>query len=437
MDKNKKWYWIGGGVAFLAVIGFAFVLFRSATTSPSSGSSSVKADLAVWGTFEDSENMGPFIAAFKQKNPNVTITYTQKNIETYETDLLNALAAGNGPDIFAIHNDWLPEYRDKLAEAPKSVMSTKAFKDVFVDVVTDDFVADDKVFAAPLSVDTLALYYNKNILGSAAIATPAKTWGDLKFDAKRITGQNPGSFISRSGVALGTSTNINRSQDILYLLMLQAGSVPYSDDQTQPTFDQAVMDESGNTTFPASNALEFYTSFADPNSDHYSWNNRSNYSLDAFVNGQLGYMYGYSYFMDTIKQKAPNLNYDIAPVPQMVVGKDLVNYANYWGFAVSKQSKNINVAWSFINSMITKPSLTQYYVRHPLPAARKDMISDQIETNMGVFASSNLTARSFYKKDATKVDSIFNSMIDDVNLRGKQPEEAITSASQKVSALQQ
>jgi multiple sugar transport system substrate-binding protein len=433
MSKTKL-YWIGGVVALLLVVGFAFVLFKGAF-SGSGSNTGAPAKLTIWGTFEDTENMTPFISAYTEKNPNVQITYTQKNIEDYETDLLNALASGTGPDIFAIHNDWLPEYKDKLVPAPKEIFTAKSFKSAFVDVVGNDFVSDDQVYAAALSVDSLALYYNKSILGSAGIAVPARTWDDLKQDVKLITDKNGGTFIRKSGVALGLAANINRAVDILYLMMLQKKAVPYTDDLTQPTFDQAVTDQSGNTTFPASDALSFYTSFANANSDVYTWNSRSNYSLDAFVNGELGYMYGYSYLRDTIKKKAPNLNYDIAPIPQPEAGEDLVNYANYWGFAVSKQSKSPGPAWKFIASMTTKQNLAEYYARHPLPAVRKDMISDQVDTDMGVFATANLTAKSFYKKDASKVDAIFVSLIEDISLRGRSLEQALANANQKVAAL--
>ncbi|GAC1412910.1 MAG: hypothetical protein NVSMB66_3450 [Candidatus Doudnabacteria bacterium] len=428
-----KWYWVGGGIALLAVVMFAITLFRGPSTGGRNSGKPFK--LVVWGTFEDSESMAPFISAFKAKNPGAEVEYSQKNISSYESDLINALASGTGPDVFAIHNDWLPKYADKLAESPKEYFTPKSYKDSFVDVVSDDFVSKGKIYAAPLSVDSLALYYNKDVLGSAGIATPAKDWEGLKADVKKITDKSGGNYIKRSGVALGTSANINRAVDILYLFMLQNKTVPYTVDKTQPTFDQAVTDNSGNTAFPAASALQFYTSFSNPSSELYTWNDHSNYSLDAFVNGDLGYMFGYSYLRDTIKQKAPNLNYDTAPVPQPKLGQNLVNLASYWGFAVSKQSKSQGGAWAFIASMTTKQSLKDHYAKYPVPSSRKDLISDQIDTDLGVFASSNLTAKSFYKKDSAKVDSAFSDAIDDVTLRGKQADEALSTASQKVSAI--
>ncbi len=426
-------YWIGGVVATFLVVGFAYVLFKG--PSMGGGGGSLSGTLTVWGTYEDSENMLPFIADFQEQYKNVDIAYTQKTPEDYEADLLNALASGTGPDIFSINNDWLPKYLDKMQEAPQDIFTARKYEDVFMDVASEDFVVDGKVYAAPLSVNTLALYYNKDILGSASIGRPARTWDQLRADVKLVTDRGSGSFINRSGVALGTSANVNYATDILYLLMLQNKTIPYTEDKTQPTFDQAISDDSGNTIFPAADALNLYTSFANPNSDVYTWNARSNYSVDAFGNNQLAYMLGYSYLIETVKQKSPNLNYEIAPVPQPKLGQNLVNFAKYWGFGVSKQTKSPKTAWKFIEFMTTKESLKEYYTRHPLPTSRKDMVSDQIDTDMGIFASQNLTAKSFFKNDAAKVDAIFRALIDDVTTRGREVEDALSTASQKVSEI--
>lgn len=415
---------------------FALVLLVSAGCGSGGGAGNSATTLKVWSTFETSDNMAPFIAAYQQKYPNVHIEYTEKNVDTYESDLLNALAAGNGPDIFAIHNDWLPKYSDKIVEATASSFNIRDYKSTFVDVAYNDFVKDGKIYAAPLSIDSLSLYYNKDILGSVGIAVPPRTWDDLSKDVQKITVAGSNGFFQRSGLAAGTTTNVNRATDIVYLEMLQSGARPYTSDFSQATLDQAVQDKNGNSTYPAASALSFYTSFANPNTDNYTWNTKSNYSVDAFSNGEVAFMYGYAYSRDDILRKSPNLNFDVAPVPQTQLNQNLVNFANYWGFAVSKQSKNSNYAWDFIKTMTTKDALKSYYQRHKVPSSRRDLISEQTnDPEIGVFASANLTAKSFYKKDQAKADQIINNMIDNVVLRGKKVEEAVSSANQQINAL--
>jgi ABC-type glycerol-3-phosphate transport system substrate-binding protein len=391
--------------------------------------------LKFWKTFEDSSNMQPLITEYLKTHKNVRIEYTKKNIENYEQDLLNALAAGQGPDIFSIHNDWLPRYIDKVSASPEKTFPIRDYKDAFVDVVAQDFVKDNKVYGVALSVDSLALYYNKDLIGSAGIATPPKTWSKLSEDVGRITQTDKTGYFSRSGVAMGLEGNVNRSVDILYLLMLQAGAQPWTADRLSPQFARAI-ERDGNQIQAGTEALDFYTSFANSDSPNYTWNSRSDYSLDAFANGRAAYLYSYAYNRDLIKEKAPNLNFDVASIPQYSLSAPAVNFANYWGEVVSSQSKNQTVAWDFLKFITSRDSLDKYYVKHKQPSSRRDLIELQVQDpEIGVFANANLTAKSFYKPNQEKMDAIFAEVINNVQLKGLSSSEALSQAESQAQAL--
>jgi len=391
--------------------------------------------LTIWKPFEDSQNMQPLLDAFRKKYPNVQVNYVKKNLDTYEADLLDALAAGTGPDIFSIHNDWLPKYLDKITPAPDKVFTLKAYKDTFVDVTAQDFTKDSKVYGTALSVDSLGLYYNKDLVGSSGIATPPKTWDELASQVQRIKKSDGKGYFTRSGVAMGTNTNVNRAVDIMYLLMLQQRAVPYNQDGTQPQFAQDIQ-KNGNRYNPGTAALDYYTSFANPTSLNYNWNMNSDYSIDAFANGRAAYLYSYSYTRQTLLQKNPNLNFDVAPVPQPNLDDPSVNFANYWGEVVSKQSKNSALAWQFLQIITSKDSLDKYYAQNKQPSSRKDLIELQInDPEIGVFANANLTAKSFYKPDQVKIDDIFGKMVDNVILNGLKTQDALSQAAQQASII--
>ena len=392
--------------------------------------------LTMWKTFEDSEHMRPLLEAYQVKHPNVQIVYSKKNVVTYEKDLLNALASGQGPDIFSIHNSWLPQYLDKLEPAPDKLLTQKYVQDAFVDVVKNDFIANGKVYALPLSVDSLALYYNKDLLGSASIAVPARSWKELAEQTRKITRQDSKGYFSRSGVALGLAKNVNRAVDIYYLFLLQLGFNTQSEDINYfPQLSQSFQ-KGDKSVEPAKDALDFYTSFADPTSQNYNWNARSDYSIDSFVNGRTAYLFGYSYTADTIKLKSPNLRYDVAPVPQLDLGEPTVNFANYWGEGVSKQSKNAKVAWDFVKFLTSKESLDMYYASHKVPASRKDLIELQTQDlDIGTFASANLNAKSFKRPEQEKYDSIIGQMMDSVILKGVDFTDALYAAESAISTL--
>lgn len=412
------------------------VAFLSAGCGGGSGSAPQKqVILNFWDPFETTENLQPLIADYQQKHPNVQIVFTKKDINTYSSDLLDALASGNGPDIFSINNAWLPQYIDKITPATSTTLSFAAYKKTFVDAAVNDFTLKQQVYGIPLYVDSLGLYYNKDILGSAGIATPPKTWDELSKDVQIIKRADKTGYFTLSGLAAGTNANVNRAADILYLLMLQKGTVPYSQDGTQPEFNQTVQ-VNGNNDNPGLDGLNFYTSFADPRSPNYNWNSRSDYSIDAFTNGRAAFLYSYSYTEATIRAKNPNLNFDVAPVPQPNLTDPSVNFANYWGEVVSKQSKNSLYAWDFLNFITSKAELDKYYAKDKEPSSRLDLIQLQIQDpDIGVFANANLTAKSFYRPDQEGMDNIFGKMIDNVILNGVSSQDALNQGAQEAAAL--
>lgn len=394
-----------------------------------------RVELVWWKPFDDPRIVQPLIEEFNRANPNVRISYVQKNIETYEDELVDALAAGRGPDIFSIHNDWLGKHQDKLVPAPATIISLREFRDSFVQAASSDLVADDKVYALPLAVDVLALYYNKDLLASAGIPRPPASWEELVNLIPRLTVQdNLGNFV-KSAVALGTADNINRAPDILGLLMLQNGTPFYSPGKELATFDQVV--RSGEaTSSPGARALEFYTQFASPAKTTYTWNNRSNNSIEAFSSGRVAMILSYSYLKPTLAEKAPFLNYAVAGVPQIDPAGTKVNYANYWAEGVAKQSQHQEAAWQFLKFITKKEVLGRYYEVQKQPSSRIDILETQLaDPDIGVFAENALSARSFYKPSSDAVEQIFVQMINDVILRNIAPQEAVSAGAQKVNLL--
>lgn len=416
---------------FLAFVGLALL-----SAACGGGNQAPKqVTLTVWGVFDDTQSIQPLLDAYRKFRPNVQVVYTKKDINTYQSDLLNALAAGTGPDVFSIHNDWLPAFIDKITPAPAKQWTFVDYKNSFVDAAINDFTKDQQIYGAALSVDSLALYYNKDLLGNAGIAQPAKTWDQLSVQTQLIKKQDNKGYFTRSGVSIGTNSNVNRAVDILSLFMLQQGAMAYSPDGTRPTFADPVQ-KNGQTTTPGLQALRFYTSFANPQSPNYNWNLRSDYSIDAFANGRTAYLFGYSYLRGTILGKAPNLNFDVAPVPQPNLDNPAVNFANYWGYVVGKQSKNPDYAWDFLKNITSKDNLDKYYAQTKVPASRLDLIELQAaDPEIGVFSNANLTAKSFYKPDQQKTDDIFGQMIDNVILHGFREEDALNQAQAQVATL--
>ena len=200
----------------------------------------------------------------------------------------------------------------------------------------------------------------------------------VKYDA---TGN-----IIQAGAALGTGTNIERSPDILSALMMQNGVVMSAPDGT-PTFGQIPAALSGQRNVPpAFDAISFYTDFANPGKDVYTWNDQQPDSLQAFIEGKVAFFFGYSYDLPVIKAQAPKLNLGIAALPQ-IAGNPEENFANYWAWAVSKKTANSDIAWDLVNFMHQPDESQKYLTAAERPAALKSQLAGQLDDeNIGVFA---------------------------------------------------
>jgi len=403
--------------------------------------------LKAWAVFEDEEAMQNLMDAYRRVHSNVSFELRLLRYDEYEDELWRAFAVGEGPDIFTIHNTWIGEYKDLIKPLPTTLsipysetqgtikketvtvlrtektLTKQDLKNNFVDVVYDDVLrsyqpnpdkeATDTIFALPLALDTLVLYSNTDLLNAANIAEPPTTWKEFQDQVKTITRINEKGEITASAAALGTGSNIERASDILSILMMQTGTT-MERDNNEAIF--AASKDANQST--GVDALRFYTDFANPVKEVYTWNSDMPDSFEAFVNEKTAFFFGYAYDQPLIKAQAPKLNYRLSALPQIsdstgTINK-VVNFANYWVWTVAKSSKESKWGWDFIQFAAKKDNVKTYLSASGKPTALRSLINDQATNpDLNVFASQLLTAESWYHgKDAGVVESAFSNLLD-------------------------
>ncbi len=399
--------------------------------------------LTYWRVFDDSDAFDEIIAKYKTLHPSITINYKKLRLEEYESELVNALAEDRGPDVFSIHNTWIKKYQSKLAPMPETItmtypvttgtikketvyqsqtqksISIREIKDNFVDAVGRDVIlSDGKVYGLPLSVDTLAMYYNKDLFNNAGISKVPAYWNrEFLQDVNKLTKQGDKNSLTQSGAALGGSSNINRYSDILAALMMQSGAT-MMDDSGKVLFNTSAAYGSSSYS-PATDALRFYVDFADPTKESYSWNGSLPNSLDMFISGNLAIMFAYSYDLPTIKAQAPKLNFSIASFPQIEGNPPTnINFANYWVEVVSKKSPNADIAWDFVQFITREEQAKTYLEKTKRPTALRSLVETQKnDDEVGVFANQVLTAKSWYQgKNVKAAEDAIAEMINNALL---------------------
>lgn len=403
--------------------------------------------LNYWRVYDDSDSFTEIIAAYKALHPNITVNYRKLRPEEFQTELLNALAEDRGPDMFSIQNTWLTAYQSKIAPLPaalkvafistegtyqkKTVVNIKTVVTPTVKQIQDQYVAtvganvirsdidaqtqkpNKAIFGLPFSVDTIALFYNKDLLDAAGIPEPPKTWEDFQKDVKLLTRLSSDNKILQAGAALGLGKNVTRTVDILSLLMMQNGAT-MANEAGFPSFQQMPVGANLPAT-PGAQALQFYTDFADPTKEVYTWNAEMPESLDAFSRGQAAFFFGYAYHLPYIRARAPKLNFNVVSAPQINVGSP-VNFASFWVETVSKKTKHLNEAWDFILFASKTENVVKYLNKVKKPPALRSLVTNQAEDpDLQPFASQLLTAKSWYRgRDTALAEQYFQGMIDEV-----------------------
>ncbi len=420
--------------------------------------------LNYWRVWDGPDDFAELITEYNKLHSFITINYRKLTYSEYEEALLDALAEDRGPDIFSIQNTWVRKYQTKISPLPDSIsmvypvvkgslkkevipelrtsksITVTEVKNSFVDTVYNDVVLTDqsdnksKIYGLPLSIDTLAMYYNKDLLNNAGIAQLPAYWNkDFQQAVRKLTKQDLKGDLIQSGVALGGSANIERSVDILAALMMQNGAVMMEGNSVKFNVIPPIFQERGYN--PGMEAARFYSDFANPAKEVYAWNNQLDNSLRNFIDGKLAIFFGYSYHLPVIQAQAPKLNFALAKFPQIEGNPTEANVANYWLETVSAKSKYKNEAWDFIQFMTTKPEqVKKYLARTKYPTALRSLVNEQLnDEELNVFASQLLIAKSWYwGKDFVAAEKAINEMIDAIVANPEQLETAVNVAASRV-----
>jgi len=331
--------WLLGVIILLLAVGGAFWWF----SQRSSGEEEKTVELTYWGLWEPPAVMEGVIAEFEKTHPGVKINYEQQSITDYRLRLQNALASGRGPDIFRFHNTWLPMFKGDLAPLPQSVVTQIDLETDFYPGGLEAVKAGNSFYGIPLMVDTLALFYNKDILAAANVGVP-KTWDEFRQTAYQLTQRDEAKRIMVAGAALGAASNVDHWSDILGLMMLQ------NEVNLAGPYDEI-----------ARQAFDFFMVFS---REDKVWDETLPASTIAFAGNKLAFYFGPSWRIISLRELNPNLNFGVAPVPQLpqIPGQEKpVSWASFWVEGVSAKSQQQNLAFEFLTYLAQNETLERIF----------------------------------------------------------------------------
>lgn len=416
-------------VVFIVAAVLGLLVFSGAI--PIGGNSAgSQGSVVLWGTIPN-KDISPILKEFNEANPTFVVKYVEKSADTLDQDLLEALAAGTGPDIFFLPDNLALHYADKIFTIPYASYPLSTFKNVFAGA-GEVFLVAKGILAFPMSIDPLMMYYNRSMLDADGIIYPPTSWDEMTNISSTLTKKDDSNKIIKSTVALGHFGNITHAKDILATLFMQAGNPIFSTDQGK--FVSVLDKPVGNYNLPS--VLKFYTDFADPNNSAYSWNRSFPSSDDAFSREDLAFYLGYASELKSLVNKNPNQNFFVAGMPQIKNSNSKVTGARVTGVAISSSSKNFNTAFTAASLMATGDFASKFAAALSVAPARRDLLAVKpADAYSPIFYNSALYSKSWLDPSPKDTDNIFSVMVNSVLSNNLSVAEAVRDASSKMSLL--
>lgn len=371
------------------------------------------------------EAMDRLIEMFEAENPDITVKQVTFPYADYQTRVIAANLAGNGPDVLQLFYGWTDTFVDAGALQP---LSQEAFPHEMIEEeffpIVGAMVRDGEYYGLPTAVRSLALFYNKDLFAAAGIDNPPDTLDELVADAIALTQRDAGGNITTEGITIDMA-----GQDHQWwreALVRQFGGAPYSDDNRTVTYDS----EAGVA------ATRWYTDLV---TEH-------QVGTSGFMDeGQAAFRAGRAAMTidGTFRLGAfggiEDFEWGVTELPANNDGLRS-NYASYFanGIGADAEGEALEAAEKFL-AFITTPEAMQVWLEvvGELPARRAAALTEANASDpiYGPFLKGLEYAHTTQFLDEAGQRQVAIDMVNRILLQGQSPEDSVAEAAAQEQAI--
>ncbi len=330
------------------------------------------------------------------------------------------MQAGEGPDVLNVYYGWIPAYVQQqfLIPLPEEIFPAATIESDYFPMVTAAKVGDS-YYALPTAVRTLALFYNKDLLGAAGVQPPTN-WDETVAVAK-ATARKTGDTFDVVGITWdigGQGHNWWREG-----LIRQNGLVPYSEDNRKLFWSNPEGVEAFNYL------VAFLTEHGVT---------QAGFQTDgptAFASGKAALHVDGSYRVGSLALDAPDLNYGIVPLPAR---KTQASFASFWANTITRNAAEGDkmIASAKFIDFLSSPAVQQRWTPRigELPARQALAANPELANNekLAPFIQSlPFSYATFLVNEADLRQAVIDAF-DQVVLNGVDAKSAIQEAQDKV-----
>ena len=290
--------------------------------------------ISIWDTNQE-PGINEILADFTEET-GIKTKLTVVKWDEYWTMLEAGAQGGSLPDVFWMHsnesqrymsNDMLLDLTDKIADSDLIDPAN------YPEDIWGLYTYDEKYYAVPKDVDTIALWYNKAMFDEAGLAYPTAdwTWDDVTEAAKKLTKED--------GSQYGLAVRNDNNQAGYYNLVYDNGGHIINEDKTKSGWDDP-------KTIEAMEVLESWIKDGVmPPIETMSENGED----VLFQSGKVAMVPQGSWMVATYRDNEYTAeNCDVVELPKSATTGRRASVYNGLGWAASANGKNTENAWKLI-----------------------------------------------------------------------------------------
>lgn len=300
------------------------------------GGGKVTLSYGLWNK-DQAPVMERLASEFEKTHPNVDVQVQVTPFTEYFTKLQTAIQGGGGPDVFWLNAPNTALYASNNAVLPLSERAARDKVDtsVYPKALVDLYTREGKLYALPRDLDTIGLWYNKELFDAAKVDYPDAdwTWDDVRTAAKKLTDPAKGQY----GIAAWLT-----DQQGYYNTIAQAGGYVVSPDGKSSGYDEPGSIE----------GLRFWTDLIKDGSSPSHQQMTDTEPKQLFQSGKVAMFYGGSWQAVSFKATpAVADKVDVAPLP---AGQKDTVIIHGLGNAINAKTKNADQSWEFVKFLGSK-----------------------------------------------------------------------------------
>jgi multiple sugar transport system substrate-binding protein len=340
LKKTKKLKTCAATLGSAALLASTMAVYGGFANAAAASGSPEQLTMAIAWTGTQAAGVPPLLAIYNKENPSVHWNLVEN---VTEEKLLAEEAASDAPSVAMLNTtNLVASMATSTAILPlqQYISSSKLSLNQFTPASLYSNTYLGAQYALPFFEDTYGLYYNKTLFQKAGIAGPPTTLSQLATDAKKltITGSN-GQYTQ-----LGFEPTMPKELEG-YLFGGHWASSTGQVTATSPLAEKGVeWLVSMEKMFDPSKVQRFLAGASGATS-----------SLDPFATGTVGMDVSGEWFMPTILQQSPHLDFGAAPIPYPDGEPQFAGTGSVGGnpLVILKGATDVQASWKLIDWLAT------------------------------------------------------------------------------------